>query len=102
MLEYNPIYRPSASRLIGMNIFDDIRVPQIENWHEQFVSRFKKFNEDYVVEADDLDEWRHLSYQRDSAKIQLARKKLLKMATKFKQRKSRFIHYTRPSPLPKG
>lgn len=41
MLEYNPIYRPSAIRLLSMQLFDDVRLPKLERWHNKFAKHLK-------------------------------------------------------------
>lgn len=32
MLEFNPVFRPSAADLLKLQIFDKVRVPKMEEW----------------------------------------------------------------------
>lgn len=86
MLEYNPVYRPSAYRLISLPIFDDIRRPPLEHWHEKFADRLEMCAEDCEqIQEHDLDKWRAVNYRRDLTKIQSIRRKLIEIVTRFKR-----------------
>lgn len=37
MLEFNPLFRPSASELLTSKYFDDIRLPQLEQVNPMFL-----------------------------------------------------------------
>ena len=72
MLQFNPVFRPSASDLLKLPIFDNVRVPELEMW----TGRKKRLNMkntpnmqsetvEHREEEKDVDEATHRLLNRD-------------------------------------